>query len=68
MEDYLISFINRLDPNPNNVTGVFWPMYGNDSPRLLTLWDSPTQFNITEDTFRVEGMSVLTNLSLEFPF
>ncbi|OCH89917.1 alpha/beta-hydrolase [Obba rivulosa] len=46
-------------PNPNNVSGFFWPQYSNESPQLLTL--------TTEDTFRIDGMNVLTNLSLEFP-
>ncbi|EMD39896.1 hypothetical protein CERSUDRAFT_150639 [Gelatoporia subvermispora B] len=67
MEDYLINFIDKLEPNPNNVTGVFWPQYTNDSPQLLTLWDVPAPFNVTEDNFRVDGMNVLTNLSMEFP-
>ncbi|OBZ71164.1 Lipase 4 [Grifola frondosa] len=65
MTDYLINFVNNLDPNGK--TGISWPQYNVASPQLLTFLDGITPLTITSDTYRTDGMNVLTNLSLQFP-
>ncbi|OCH90087.1 alpha/beta-hydrolase [Obba rivulosa] len=65
LTDYVINFVNHLDPN--NKTGIHWPQYTIEEPRLLTLWDGPEPRNITNDTYRAEGISLLTQLGQEHP-
>jgi len=65
LTDYLVNFVNHL--NPNNKTGIYWPQYTVQEPRLLTLWDGSEPRNITNDTYRAEGISLLTQLGQEFP-
>ncbi|OCH92834.1 carotenoid ester lipase precursor [Obba rivulosa] len=68
LTDYLINFVNHLDPNGRNVE-IEWPKYDNTSLNLLTLTgnSAPYHLNITLDDFRVDGMNLLTNLSLDYP-
>jgi len=65
MTDYLVRFAANLDPNGN--TGITWPRYSIDSPLLLTFLDGPTPLELTNDTYRAEGMKAVTNLSLAYP-
>jgi acetylcholinesterase len=63
LTDFLIQFATDL--NPNGVLSPQWPQYTPSSPQLMTLLDSQvTNRTITLDTFRVEGMEFITNLSL----
>ena len=65
MTDYLVNFVNNLDPNGK--TGIAWPKYTLDSPQLLTFLDGLTPLTITNDDYRVDGFNLITKLSLEFP-
>lgn len=65
MADYLINFVNNLDPNGK--TGISWPKYTTSSPKLLTFLDGLIPLSITNDDYRVEAMQLLTKLSLQFP-
>ena len=64
MDDYLIWFTTTL--NLNNSTGVVWPQYMPVSLQLYTfpISDSP---NVTIDNYRVNGLSVRTELGLKYP-
>lgn len=65
MADYLINFVNDLDPNgPGLLT---WPQYNTSLPQLLTFQDGPTPQAITEDSFRADGMDFLSQLTLVHP-
>ena len=65
LTDYLIHFTNNL--NPNGASLPQWPEYSNSSPKLLTLYDSPISTNITLDTYRAEGMKIVTSLLIKHP-
>nr|VWO95946.1 Carboxylic ester hydrolase (EC [Ganoderma boninense] len=66
MTDYLVNFVNNLDPN--GAKRLYWPQYTLDSRKLLTFWDGIIRpLSITTDDYRVEGFNILTNLSLQFP-
>ncbi|EIN12169.1 carotenoid ester lipase precursor [Punctularia strigosozonata HHB-11173 SS5] len=68
MRDYLVHFVNNLDPNGDTGTTFNWPQYTNDSPQLLTFLDDlTTPLQITQDNYRVDGMQLLTQLSLAEP-
>ncbi|KAN0139660.1 Alpha/Beta hydrolase fold [Lactarius tabidus] len=65
LTNYLIHFVTNLDPNGGS--DAQWPQYTTSSPQLLTLYDAPVPTNITLDTYRAEGMTFLTQLSLTHP-
>ncbi|KAJ8496267.1 hypothetical protein ONZ51_g1208 [Trametes cubensis] len=65
MADYLINFVNHLDPNGNTVPS--WPKYTTSSPSLLTFLDGLIPITITNDDYRVDAMNLITELSLQFP-
>ncbi|KDQ62130.1 hypothetical protein JAAARDRAFT_203342 [Jaapia argillacea MUCL 33604] len=64
MTSYLVEFVNNL--NPNGV-GINWPAYTTASPQLLTFLDRLIPLVITQDTYRAQGISYLTTLSLKYP-
>ncbi|KAL4263268.1 Carboxylic ester hydrolase [Pleurotus pulmonarius] len=67
MGDYLINFVNNLDPNGQG-RGINWPKYTASSPNLVTFNDdliSPV--TITQDTFREDAISFLTGVTLANP-
>lgn len=68
MTDYLVNFVNYLNPNGPTVD-LSWPKYTNASTNLLTFTgeSAPFQLNITQDDFRVAAMNEVTELSLEYP-
>lgn len=63
--DYVINFANKLDPNGKTVP--LWPKYTTSNPQLMTVYDSPTLPNITRDTYRLEAMEFLTQISIKCP-
>ena len=66
LTDFLINFATNLDPNCG--LSPEWPRYTTSSPQLMTFLDGQTSNRtITLDTFRVEGIELLTNFSLANP-
>lgn len=65
LTDYIINFVNNLDPNGPTVT--HWPKYTNSNPQLLTFLDGDTPRTITTDNYRVDQMNFVTNVSLRSP-
>lgn len=65
MTNYLIHFVNHLDPN--GLPGIPWPKYTTSAPKLLTFLDGLIPLAITDDDYRVDAMNFLKKLSLEFP-
>ena len=69
MADYLINFVNNLDPNGK--TGISWPKYTTASPQLLEFYDiiipGINGLKVTTDNYRVDAMNFITQLSLKFP-
>ncbi|KAI0075529.1 carotenoid ester lipase precursor [Panus rudis PR-1116 ss-1] len=64
LTDFLINFVNHLDPNGKVETEhTPWPKYDTKSPQLLTLLDGPVSQKITKDTYRKAGMELLTTLT-----
>lgn len=65
MAEYLIHFVNDLDPNGDSL--LTWPKYSTSNPQLLTFLDGFIPLAITQDTFRQSGISFVTQLSLANP-
>ncbi len=70
MTDYLIHFVNYLDPNGQHSRdgeSLYWPQYTLANPKLLTLIDGPTSMEIGLDNFREEAIEVMKDVSLRNP-
>lgn len=65
LADYLINFVNHLDPNGPTV--LSWPQYKINSPQLMTLQDGATPLAVSQDTYRLAPMAYLQLLSLKYP-
>lgn len=65
MEDYLINFVNNLDPNGQS--HLTWPQYTTASPKLMTFLDGLIPLEITKDTYRADAITYLQNLTLTYP-
>ncbi|CDO68162.1 hypothetical protein BN946_scf184938.g14 [Trametes cinnabarina] len=65
MADFLIRFVNTLDPNGG--PEIHWPAYTPESPQLLAFVDGEKPLTIISDTFRKEAMEYLTFLGLVYP-
>ena len=68
LQDYIIHFVNHLDPNGLN-PGVsrnltVWPQYTQVSAPILTFNDGPGEapVNITQDTYRLEPIEFVMEL------
>ncbi|KAK7688643.1 hypothetical protein QCA50_008181 [Cerrena zonata] len=65
MADFLIHFVNYLDPN--GASGSTWPKYTTSSPQLMTFVDGATPRKITTDNFRADAMAFVQELALDNP-
>ncbi|KIJ65542.1 hypothetical protein HYDPIDRAFT_110642 [Hydnomerulius pinastri MD-312] len=64
MTDYLVRFVNNLDPNGN--TNIQWPQWSTESPNILTFQDGGKQ-DIKQDTFRQDGINFLMTYFRQHP-
>ncbi|KAL7280942.1 hypothetical protein ACG7TL_005891 [Trametes sanguinea] len=65
MADFLIRFVNTLDPNGG--PEINWPVYSPEAPQLLAFVDGEQPLEIISDTFRKEAMEYLMFLGLVYP-
>ncbi|EIN05435.1 carotenoid ester lipase [Punctularia strigosozonata HHB-11173 SS5] len=68
LTDYLVHFVNNLDPNGLLVTGkrFYWPRYDLTHRQLLTLLDAPLPaLELTADTYREDAMKFVADLITE---
>ena len=59
----LINFINHHDPN--GASGTNWPKYSWENPKNFVF--GPGNTSVQDDTYRQEGISVLTFVLLQHP-
>ncbi|EIM86930.1 alpha/beta-hydrolase [Stereum hirsutum FP-91666 SS1] len=67
LRDAVINFANNLDPNGPTLGISDWPKYTTDAPTLFTLLDGNVSVALANDTYRADAMSILVNVSLEYP-
>ncbi|KAI0075535.1 alpha/beta-hydrolase [Panus rudis PR-1116 ss-1] len=68
LTDFLVNFVNHLDPNGNGATKYLsWPKFDTNSLNLMTLLDGSVPQKITKDTYRKDGMDLLMKVTLEHP-
>ena len=65
MTDFLVRFVNTLDPNGG--PEIHWPEYSPEAPQLLGFVEGTPNLTIIADTFRKEAMDFVTQLSLAEP-
>jgi len=73
LQDYLINFVNFLDPNKKVDASlqdpriINWPQYDDKTVPLLTILDGAVPLNITRDDYREDAINFMTEVSLEMP-
>ena len=71
LQDYLINFINNLDPNVGTAKSseklIYWPRFTTYSKSLLTILDGPVPLTISKDDFRRLAIDFLIMLGLKHP-
>ncbi|KAF8964270.1 Alpha/Beta hydrolase protein [Flammula alnicola] len=65
MGDHLIRFANNLNPNPTS--GYQWPQYTLTDRKIAAYLDGLIPLATTQDTYRADAMSYLTQVTLENP-
>lgn len=65
MAEYLINFVNHLDPNGRSLQ--HWPMYNASNPQVLTFLDGIKPLSITTDDYRKDQMEFISQMSLKYP-
>ncbi|KAH7906741.1 Alpha/Beta hydrolase protein [Hygrophoropsis aurantiaca] len=65
MTDYLVRFVTNLQPDGS--TGISWPQYTTEAPNMLTFLDGLIPLEITQDTYRMEAIAYITNVTLTYP-
>lgn len=68
LRDYVIRFVNFLDPNGGTGPGVPWPRWDPRRPRVIVFQD-PMLFpiGVAEDNYRTDALNFVANLSLIYP-
>ncbi|TFY81776.1 hypothetical protein EWM64_g2235 [Hericium alpestre] len=68
LRDYIIRFVNNLDPNGNRGLGIRWPQYDLSKPQSLEFQDS-TFFPmvIKPDDHRKDALDFMANISILHP-
>ncbi|KIK80105.1 hypothetical protein PAXRUDRAFT_833717, partial [Paxillus rubicundulus Ve08.2h10] len=61
LASYLVRFVSNLDPNGG--TDLYWPQYTTAEPTMLGFLDGLIPQALTKDTYRVEAMDFLTNVT-----
>jgi len=74
LQDYLINFVNNLNPNIGVEKGteksehlIHWPQFDTKLKQLLQILDGPVPLNITVDNFREEPIQFLIDFEVEHP-
>ena len=66
LQDYVIHFVNGLNPNFGSKGLLQWPQYDLSSKQLVTFLDG-NNLTITEDTFREDAVKLIQELSSKSP-
>ena len=68
LKDYVIRFVNNLDPNGKNGVGVPWPQWDLRKPKAIIFQDD-IYFPIVvgDDNYRTDPINLIANLSLLYP-
>ncbi len=65
LTDYLVHFVNYL--NPNGMNGTEWPLYTLSKPALMTFLDGTTPRELGTDDFREGPLGYLNSLLVKYP-
>ncbi|KAI0091742.1 carotenoid ester lipase precursor [Irpex rosettiformis] len=65
LTDYLVHFVNHLNPNGNG--SVHWPRYTTSHPVLTTFLDGAVPSTLEKDDFREEPIRYMNKLLLKYP-
>ena len=68
LRDYVIRFVNHLDPNGKAGPGIPWPQWDPRYPKAIVLQESMLfPIVIADDNYRTDPLDLVANLSLIYP-
>ncbi|KAI0060460.1 alpha/beta-hydrolase [Artomyces pyxidatus] len=68
LKDYVIHFVNNLDPNGKKGLGIPWPQYDLKKPKAIIFQDSTFwPIKVGDDNYRKDALDFVANLSLIHP-
>ncbi|KAH9040242.1 carotenoid ester lipase precursor [Lactarius hengduanensis] len=68
LKDYVIRFINNLDPNGKEGLGVPWPQWNPEKPKVIIFQDEALfPIVVGDDNYRTDPLNLVANLSLLYP-
>ncbi|KAI0060459.1 carotenoid ester lipase precursor [Artomyces pyxidatus] len=68
LRDYMIHFVNNLDPNGKRGLGIPWPQYDVTNPKAIVFQDSAFwPIKLGDDNYRHDALEFIANLSLIHP-
>ncbi|KAH8982171.1 carotenoid ester lipase precursor [Lactarius hatsudake] len=68
LRDYVIRFINNLDPNGKKGLGVPWPQWNPKKPKVIIFQDGALfPIVIGDDNYRTDPLNLVANMSLLYP-
>lgn len=68
LRDYVIRFVNNLDPNGEPRLGIPWPQWDPRHPKAIILQDSKFfPIVLGDDNYRTDQLDFIANLSLIYP-
>ena len=68
LRDYVIRFVNNLDPNGKTGLGIPWPRWDPHHPKAIVLQDSVLfPIILADDNYRTDPLDLVANLSLILP-
>ena len=68
LRDYVVRFVNNLDPNGKNGLGIPWPQWNAKKPKAIVFQDDiffPVVLG--DDNYRTDPLSLVANMSLLYP-
>lgn len=67
MQEHLINFVNKLDPNTRSILDVNWPQYDLNRKRILVYRDGLIPLGLDADNHRESQMDALNAITLVHP-
>jgi acetylcholinesterase len=68
LRDYVVRFVNNLDPNGKKGLGIPWPQWNAQKPKAIVFQDDILYpIVLSDDNYRTDPLSLVANMSLLYP-
>ena len=68
LKDYVVRFVNNLDPNGMRGLGIPWPQWNPQKPKAIVFQDDIFfPMVLGDDNYRTDPLNFVANMSLLYP-